>query len=64
MGRTVTVATCALNQWALDFDGNLERIFKSKPKAAYGAICKMQLQRKMGLVFVTLQWKLTYISNN
>uniref|UniRef100_A0A670Y5X6 Glutamine-dependent NAD(+) synthetase n=1 Tax=Pseudonaja textilis TaxID=8673 RepID=A0A670Y5X6_PSETE len=29
MGRTVTVATCALNQWALDFDGNLERIFKS-----------------------------------
>ncbi|XP_070617816.1 glutamine-dependent NAD(+) synthetase [Erythrolamprus reginae] len=29
MGRTVTVATCALNQWALDFDGNLERICKS-----------------------------------
>ncbi|KAG8125902.1 putative Glutamine-dependent NAD(+) synthetase protein [Naja naja] len=29
MGRTVTVATCALNQWALDFDGNVERIFKS-----------------------------------
>ncbi|XP_062973441.1 glutamine-dependent NAD(+) synthetase [Elgaria multicarinata webbii] len=29
MGRTVTVATCALNQWALDFDGNLERILKS-----------------------------------
>lgn len=30
MGRTVTVATCALNQWALDFDGNLARILKSK----------------------------------
>nr|XP_060621495.1 glutamine-dependent NAD(+) synthetase isoform X1 [Anolis sagrei ordinatus] len=29
MGRTVTVATCALNQWAMDFDGNLERILKS-----------------------------------
>ncbi|XP_077178184.1 glutamine-dependent NAD(+) synthetase isoform X6 [Paroedura picta] len=29
MGRTVTVATCALNQWALDFDGNLGRILKS-----------------------------------
>lgn len=25
----VTVATCNLNQWALDFDGNLERILKS-----------------------------------
>ncbi|KAM7020205.1 glutamine-dependent NAD(+) synthetase [Passerculus sandwichensis] len=29
MGRAVTVATCALNQWALDFEGNLERIFRS-----------------------------------
>uniref|UniRef100_A0A8C0GLE0 Glutamine-dependent NAD(+) synthetase n=1 Tax=Chelonoidis abingdonii TaxID=106734 RepID=A0A8C0GLE0_CHEAB len=29
MGRTATVATCALNQWALDFDGNLARILKS-----------------------------------
>ncbi|KAH0620827.1 hypothetical protein JD844_021630 [Phrynosoma platyrhinos] len=29
MGRTVTVATCALDQWALDFEGNLERILKS-----------------------------------
>lgn len=29
MGRKVTVATCALNQWALDFEGNLERIAKS-----------------------------------
>jgi len=25
----VTVATCNLNQWALDFDGNLERILQS-----------------------------------
>ncbi|KAM6980650.1 glutamine-dependent NAD(+) synthetase [Aplochiton taeniatus] len=29
MGRNVTLATCSLNQWALDFDGNLERILKS-----------------------------------
>ncbi|NWQ73961.1 NADE synthetase, partial [Columbina picui] len=29
MGRAVTVATCALNQWALDFQGNLERIVRS-----------------------------------
>ncbi|KAJ8416209.1 hypothetical protein AAFF_G00382310 [Aldrovandia affinis] len=29
MGRKVTLATCSLNQWALDFDGNLARILKS-----------------------------------
>ncbi|XP_070421865.1 glutamine-dependent NAD(+) synthetase isoform X1 [Equus przewalskii] len=29
MGRKVTVATCSLNQWALDFEGNLQRILKS-----------------------------------
>ncbi|OCT83757.1 glutamine-dependent NAD(+) synthetase [Xenopus laevis] len=29
MGRKVTVATCALNQWALDFEGNLNRILQS-----------------------------------
>jgi len=29
MGRLLTVATCALNQWSLDFIGNLERIKKS-----------------------------------
>ncbi|XP_066556688.1 glutamine-dependent NAD(+) synthetase [Amia ocellicauda] len=29
MGRKVTVATCSLNQWALDFEGNLARIVKS-----------------------------------
>jgi NAD+ synthase (glutamine-hydrolysing) len=27
--RRVTLATCALNQWALDFDGNRERILES-----------------------------------
>ncbi|KAM3876874.1 glutamine-dependent NAD(+) synthetase [Diretmus argenteus] len=29
MGRKVTLAACSLNQWALDFEGNLERILKS-----------------------------------
>lgn len=29
MGRLVTVSTCSLNQWALDFDGNMTRIIKS-----------------------------------
>lgn len=29
MGRKITVATSTLNQWALDFDGNLERILES-----------------------------------
>jgi len=27
--KLVTVATCALNQWALDFTGNWERIRRS-----------------------------------
>ncbi|XP_038664329.1 glutamine-dependent NAD(+) synthetase [Scyliorhinus canicula] len=27
--RKVTLAACALNQWALDFEGNLQRILKS-----------------------------------
>lgn len=29
MGHLITVSTCSLNQWALDFDGNLERILES-----------------------------------
>ena len=30
MGRKVVLATCVLNQWAMDFTGNLERIRESK----------------------------------
>ena len=34
----VTVATCNLNQWALDFDGNLDRVLRSiKQAKALGA---------------------------
>ncbi|KAJ9618044.1 NAD+ synthetase [Exophiala oligosperma] len=29
MGKLITVASCSLNQWALDFDGNTERILES-----------------------------------
>jgi NAD+ synthase (glutamine-hydrolysing) len=29
MGHLITLATCSLNQWALDFDGNLKRILQS-----------------------------------
>lgn len=31
MGRAVRLAACALNQWALDFEGNAGRILKSEP---------------------------------
>lgn len=30
MGRKLTLATCALNQWAMDFEGNLNRILNSE----------------------------------
>jgi len=33
MGRTVTVAVCTLNQWAMDFDGNTRRILQSIQEA-------------------------------
>jgi NAD+ synthase (glutamine-hydrolysing) len=29
MGRKVTIAACTLNQWALDFEGNMTRIIQS-----------------------------------
>lgn len=29
MGRTITVAAATLNQWALDFEGNRDRILQS-----------------------------------
>lgn len=36
--RLATLATCNLNQWALDFDGNLRRIIQSIEQAkAQGA---------------------------
>jgi NAD+ synthase (glutamine-hydrolysing) len=35
----LTLATCALNQWALDFDGNLKRILKSIKLAKEAGAC-------------------------
>jgi NAD+ synthase (glutamine-hydrolysing) len=32
-GNLITVATCNLNQWALDFDGNVKRILRSCQEA-------------------------------
>lgn len=29
MGKRVTIASCVLNQWTMDFDGNLKRILES-----------------------------------
>lgn len=38
MGRKVCLAACTLNQWALDFEGNLARILQSIQDAKeYGA---------------------------
>lgn len=42
MGHLVTVATCNLNQWALDFEGNRDRIIES-----------IQLAKKNGATFRT-----------
>ena len=33
MGNYITVATCNLNQWALDFEGNRDRILESIKEA-------------------------------
>lgn len=33
MVHLITVATCSLNQWALDYDGNKERIIQSIKEA-------------------------------
>lgn len=29
MGHLITVATCSLNQWVLDWEGNVQRIIES-----------------------------------
>ncbi|ORX95960.1 carbon-nitrogen hydrolase, partial [Clohesyomyces aquaticus] len=42
MGRLMTVATCSLNQWALDWEGNLARIKQSiKEAKARGATLRV-----------------------
>lgn len=39
MDRTIVVATCALNQWALDWEGNLARIKQSIRDAKERGAC-------------------------
>lgn len=42
MGRLITLATCSLNQWALDFEGNTKRIIESIQNAkAAGATLRV-----------------------
>ncbi|CBF74102.1 hypothetical protein AN8203.2 [Aspergillus nidulans FGSC A4] len=42
MGRLITLATCSLNQWALDWEGNCERIIESIRQAkAAGATLRV-----------------------
>lgn len=42
--RVATLATCNLNQWAMDFDGNLRRIIESIERArAAGATYRVRL---------------------
>lgn len=42
MGHLATLATCQLNQWALDYDGNRERIIESIRQAkAAGATLRV-----------------------
>ena len=42
MGHLATLATCQLNQWALDFDGNLDRILQSiRQSKAAGATLRV-----------------------
>ena len=42
MGRLMTVATCQLNQWSLDFEGNTQRILESIREAKVaGAVLRV-----------------------
>lgn len=55
MGRKITLAASTLNQWALDFEGNLDRILQSILEA-----------KEMGANFRTgpeLEIRYLYISN-
>jgi hypothetical protein len=55
-GSLVTVATCNLNQWALDFDGNMERVLRSceeakRVKASY----RLQIRARTGTLWLRLR---------
>jgi hypothetical protein len=50
-GTKIIVATCNINQWALDFDSNLKRIIKSIE------IAKSKGARfRVGIIFIELRF--------
>jgi NAD+ synthase (glutamine-hydrolysing) len=54
MGHLIIVATCSLNQWALDFEGNLERILESiRIAKEQGATLRVGPELE-----ITYKWKL------
>ena len=60
----VTVATCSLNQWALDFAGNTERIVQSLRLAREGNRASYRLGPELEItypfilsVFQVFVWK-------
>lgn len=53
MGRKVVVATSSLNQWAMDFQGNLDRIIDSIQQArASGAVYRSGPELEITLVIL------------
>lgn len=57
MGPLITLATCALNQWALDFEGNAERIIESVRRAKEkGASLRVGPELEVRVVRITF-WK-------
>lgn len=52
MGRKVTIASSTLNQWALDFEGNRDRILQSILEAKeYGANFRTGPELEIRLIF-------------
>lgn len=45
MGRLITLSTCSLNQWVLDWEGNTARIIQSiKEAKAQGSFLRVRLE--------------------
>ena len=57
--RKITLAACSLNQWALDFEGNLKRILQSIGEAkSKGACYRLGPELEVsGMLIKTFSWK-------
>lgn len=65
MGRKVTVATTTLNQWALDFEGNLNRVLQSIMEAReMGATYRTGPELEIWYVILSLIGKSNIKSND